>query len=193
MRTFTVHANASLPKEQERVRFVKEGIAWGALLAPLIWFLYHRMWWEAAFAFALSILLTVGGDVAGLNENLILIAGILFQVLIAVEANDLRRLSLARKAYRSVAVVHAEDEGEAELRFFTDWKGPLPTADIGATTSSVFDRRGEAENLITALMGQRKPIWPNVTSSNAGQMPSSGTSDARSDEDVLGVFPKPQS
>lgn len=187
MRTFTVHANASLPREDAHVRFVKEGIAGGALISPLIWFLFHRMWWEAGFSLGLALLIAFGGAALALDENVTLVAGLLFQVLIAVEANDLRRLALARAAYRPVAVVHGVDAAEAELRFFSNWKGPLPIADIGATTSAVFDHRGETGSIMSRVTGPKQTIWPNtpVQPTNEAARPS--------DEEVLGLFPKPQS
>jgi len=191
MRTYTVHANASVSREDARVRFVKEGIAWGALISPLIWFLFHRMWWEAAFSVGLALLIAFSGAALALDENVVLVAGLLFQVLIAVEANDLRRLALSRGAYRSVAIVHGVDAAEAELRFFSNWKGPLPTADrmadIGATTSAVFDHRGETGSLLSRVTGPKQTVWPQTPSQT-----SKGAA-GPSDEEVLGLFPKPHS
>lgn len=197
MRTYTVHANASLPRDETRFCFVKEGIAWGALVSPLIWFLYHRLWWEAAITFALSVLLALGGDALSMSENAVLVAGIMLQFLIAFEANDLRRLALSRRAYQSVAVIHAQNEAEAELRFFSSWTGALPGTGSVATSSSVFDRSGESGNLATALTVSRTPVWPRASErqsparANLNTDPSY-TSSATPGEEVLGLFPKPQ-
>ena len=69
MRTFTVHGNASLPRAEDHVRFVKEGMAGWAIVSPLIWFLYHRMWWEGAAYFGLSILIAVAGGAVGFQAS----------------------------------------------------------------------------------------------------------------------------
>lgn len=178
MRTYTVNANASLPAEEERLRFVKEGIAWWALVTPLFWFLYHRLWWEAAAYFGLSFALALGGEALGAGEDIVLVASLFVQLLVALEANDLRRLGLARKGYRSVSVVSAQNEADAELRFHAIWKGPLPMADPAPVTSAVFDRRGEAS--VSSSSAASAPVWPKP-----------GTQPAARPDNVLGLFPNP--
>ena len=197
MRTYTVHANASLPRDETRFCFVKEGIAWGALISPLIWFLYHRLWWEAAITFALSVLLALGGDALSMSENAVLVAGIMLQFLIAFEANDVRRLALSRRAYQSVAVIHAENEAEAELRFFSSWTGALPGTGSAGASSSVFDRSGESGGLATALTTPRAAIWPRASERQSApradlSVDPSYAPSTTTGEEVLGLFPRPQ-
>jgi len=191
MRTFTVHVagiEAALPRTDERVRFVKEGIAWWAYASPLIWFLYHRMWWEAAAYFGFTLVLALGGEALGLGGNLVLVVNLLIQALVAGEANDLRRLALAKKGYRPIAIVHGRDEAEAELRFFANWTGPLPTSvggDEERATSAVFDRRREGEG---TKAGASHPVWPKPNP--PGHAPvAPGPGEAA--PDVLGLFPEP--
>ncbi|MBL4863806.1 MAG: DUF2628 domain-containing protein [Rhodobiaceae bacterium] len=189
MRTFTVHVvgtEATLPRTEDRVRFVKEGIAWWAYASPLIWFLYHRMWWEAAAYFGFTLVLALGGEALGLGGNLVLVVNLLIQALVAGEANDLRRLALAKKGYRPIAIVHGRDEAEAELRFFANWTGPLPTSaggDEECATSAVFDRRREGEG---AKAGASYPVWPKPNPPGHAQaVPGEAA------PDVLGLFPEP--
>ena len=51
----------------DRVAFVKEGIAWLALFAPILWLIYHRMWLEllAFLVLFLSLPMLFGSDPSG--------------------------------------------------------------------------------------------------------------------------------
>ncbi len=191
MRTFTVHANASLPRAEDHVRFVKEGMARWAILSPLLWFLYHRMWWEGAAYFGLSILIALAGGGLGLHENITVLLGLGVQLLAAMEANDLRRLALARKGYQTVAIVHGSDEEEAEARFFANWSQALPEASLDPVTSAVLDRSGSGLGLrtgTTATYTQPKgPVWPKRADRHQTEEPHA----AHPNEEVLGLFPKP--
>ncbi len=195
MRTFTVHANASLPRAEDHVRFVKEGMARWALLSPLIWFIYHRMWWEGAGYFGLSILIALAGGAVGVAENITVLLGLGLQLLAAFEANDLRRLALARKGYQTIAITHGSDEDEAEARFFADWSHALPQASGMPVTSAVMDRSGRGVSL-TAPAGQtaaytspKNSVWPKHTSEQ--EAPATAPKAAASSDEVLGLFPKP--
>lgn len=193
MRTFTVHANASLPRAEDRVRFVKEGLARWAILSPVLWFLYHRMWWEAAAYFGLSILIAVAGAALGFQENVTVLLGLGLQLLAALEANDLRRLALARKGYQTIAIVHGADEEEAEARFFANWSHALPQGSDNPVTSAVLDRSGSdlgpmGARQAMAYTKPKGPVWPKRSAQT--QEPPQPTAPP---EEVLGLFPKPPS
>ncbi len=190
MRTFTVHAadtEAALSSGRERLHFVPEGTARWALPSPVLWFLYHRLWWEAAVYFGLSVLLALGAEALGLGASLILVPTALLQVLVAMEANDLRRLALSKKGYRPIALVHGRDEAEAELRFFANWTGPLPSGiptDSDAwATSAVLDRRGKQGGSDPA---SSHPVWPRQKGDTLSPPPADQAA-----PDILGIFPKP--
>lgn len=174
MRTFSVFYNADVADPTDRVRFVKEGIAWWALIAPLLWFLYHRLWWEAAFLFGLSILIALAAEPLGVSETSLLVFNGLFQVLIACEANDLRGLALRRKGFRQIAIAHGVDEAEAEVRFFAGWDGRV--SDAAPLSSSVFDRSGDDR-----VREPAKAVWPKGPLAPAKANP----------DHVLGLFPNP--
>lgn len=190
MRTFTVHANASLPRAEDHVRFVKEGLARWAIVSPVLWFLYHRMWWEGAAYFGLSILIAVAGAAVGFQENLTVLLGLGLQLLAALEANDLRRLALARKGYQTIAIAHGADEEEAEARFFANWSHALPQGTDHPITSAVMDRSGSGIGIgQTATYTKPKgPVWPKRSA-----QPEEPPQPAAPTEEVLGLFPKPPS
>ncbi len=196
MRTYTVHANASVSKAEDRVRFVKEGIARWAIVSPLVWFLYHRMWWEGAAYFGLSILIAVAGEALGIRETIIVALGFGVQVLAALEANDLRRVALARKGYQPIAIVHGSDEEEAEARFFASWSHTLPEASDDAVTSAVMDwsdggragTPGQSASQAT-YTDTKDAVWPKGPREADPQSAPPPSSAAGSE--VLGLFPKP--
>jgi len=194
MRTYTVHANASVPKAEDRVRFVREGMARWAIVSPLLWFLYHRMWWEAAAYFGLSILIAVAGEALGIQETIIVLLGFGVQLLAALEANDFRRLALARKGYQPIAIVHGSDEEEAEARFFASWSHTLPDASDAPVTSAVMDWSGTRHISPvaqaargTAYTSNKGAVWPKRIETDPEPTPPARPGD------VLGLFPKPPS
>jgi hypothetical protein len=123
--TCTVHERTSdegsIEARAERIVFVREGIAWWALLFPLIWLLYHRQWLVIAgfVAVLVALNLVIGaadlGEVAGAALNF----GI--SLILALEGNNLRRWTLGRKGYTQVDVATGRDQGECEQRFFDRW------------------------------------------------------------------------
>lgn len=104
---------------RENTVFVRDGFHFWAFLLPFAWFLWHRMWLEAALAFAASILiglavalppLAAGGGILSL----------LFQIAVGHEASGLRLWSLRRRGWSESGTVEAASEEEAEIRFFAD-------------------------------------------------------------------------
>jgi hypothetical protein len=139
----------------DRLAFVREGFSWGALLVPLVWLLYHRMWIEFVVLILVyvGLQLAFGGDAQG--QALTAWAALAISVLFAFEANDLRTASLERRGYRLAGVASGRDRVDAERAFFTKWlpeqertqpvTPPPPRRDTGARTPRP---RGEGEEVI---------------------------------------------
>ena len=139
----------------DRLAFVREGFSWVALLVPLVWLLYHRMWIEFVVLILVyvGLQLAFGGDAQG--QALTAWAVLAISVLFAFEANDLRTASLERRGYRLAGVVSGRDRVEAERAFFVKWLPeqeriapvtlPPPRRDTGARTPRP---RGEGEEVI---------------------------------------------
>jgi len=105
----------------DRLAFVREGFSWVALLVPLVWLLYHRMWIEffVLLLVYVGLQLAFGGDAQG--QALTAWAGLAISVLFAFEANDLRAASLERRGYRLAGVASGRDRIDAERSFFGVW------------------------------------------------------------------------
>jgi hypothetical protein len=98
------------------VVFVKEGFAWPALFFSVLWLIFRRRW------FVLIAYLVIGGAVgavaAAISPSFVVVVLILFQFLFALEANELRRWTLAHHGYEFAGVVEGRGLEEAEIRFF---------------------------------------------------------------------------
>ena len=133
MKTFTVHEPAepaSDPlKRADQLVFIKEGVAWLALFFPVIWLLVQRMW----LVLVLFILAAIGISAAvtsiGADQQIAAWATIALGVLLAFQANDLRRWKLDRKGYRMVAAVAGNSRDDCERRFFADWADQMELGD----------------------------------------------------------------
>jgi hypothetical protein len=153
--------------EAERMVFVKDGFALLALLVPVLWLFWHRMWLPLmaylAYLVALNAVeLSFGSLVSG-------IIGAGCAILLALEANNLRRWSLGAKGWRTVGEAVGRNRDEAEYMFFRDWAGQAASP----------HKPGEGKPA-----GASKP--------RAGQAaPKPATSKPDDEPEIFGLFPEP--
>jgi hypothetical protein len=114
MRYYTVHAPPD--GEPERFVFVKDGFSWPALVLPVLWVLYHRMWLTLVWYVVFVLVVAWAGRLGG--ENLATLLAILGGLLFAFEANDIRRRSLRHRGYSDAGAASGRNYAEAEARFF---------------------------------------------------------------------------
>jgi hypothetical protein len=124
-----------------RVRFIRDGFHfWAMVLAPL-WMLRHRLWIEL-----IAYLLIVGGSTfvlrrLGIEEEAGFWVAMFLAVLIGMEASSLLRWKLARRGFDQVGIVVGDNLEDAERRFFDAWTGePRPSAPAASTPPSPFGR-----------------------------------------------------
>ena len=107
-----------------RFVFVKEGFCWPAFFFLGLWLIFRRMWLVLALSFAVVVALAV---LAGTASALVALAiFVLARFLFALEANELRRWTLARAGYRLIGVAEGRRRDDAEVRFFQSWSPPVP-------------------------------------------------------------------
>ncbi len=125
MVTYTAHERNSdltdIAARAEGIVFVKEGFAWAALVFPFLWLIYHRMWVVLTGFFAIVVAIETGIFALGLADEVAVMTTIALSGIFALQANDLRRWSLARRGYQLVELMSGRDLGECEERFFTWW------------------------------------------------------------------------
>ena len=110
------------------VVFLKQGFCWSALFVPLLWMLYHRLWLLSGGYALLSAAVALLGQYAGANDASAGIIGLGFGLLVAWEANELRRHALERAGFHEVAIVADKNLPLAEARYFADRAASLPVA-----------------------------------------------------------------
>ena len=128
MKTFTVHEPAepaSDPlKRADQLVFIKEGVAWLALFFPIIWLLVQRMWLVLVLFILAAIGISMAATSLGVNQQIAAWATIALGVLLAFQANDLRRWKLDRKGYRMVAAVAGQLAGRLRAPILCRLGGP---------------------------------------------------------------------
>ena len=134
MTTYTLHlprdARPGDPSALDESEFVKDAFSWGAFFFTFLWFFVHRLW--LAGLAVLIVVFAFGGLMALLDVHPLAgsIAQLLLQSLIGLEANSLRRWTLARRGRPAVDAVTAADQDEAEAKAFARWldakAAPLP-------------------------------------------------------------------
>jgi hypothetical protein len=85
---------------------IREGFSWGAFFFGPLWLLAQRLWLAALAWLVLVVLASLLSPWAGLG----------LQFLLAAEARNLRRWTLARRGWREVGVVAAPDQAWATQR-----------------------------------------------------------------------------
>ncbi|RUM98573.1 DUF2628 domain-containing protein [Pseudaminobacter arsenicus] len=97
-------------------KLVRDGFSLIAFLVPPLWLIWHRLWIEAALAFAAALILTALGEVAGFG-----LAGSLLSLLVSLyvglEGPALRLAAYRRRGWREWGVVDADTASDAEMRY----------------------------------------------------------------------------
>jgi Protein of unknown function (DUF2628) len=114
-------SDADTQARADKIAFVKEGFNWPALIVPVLWLIYQRMWLELIVFVAVIGMLPFlfGASDAGREAAGWVSIGL--TLLFAFEANDLRGWALKRRGYRFSGVVSGRDRIAAERSFFTAW------------------------------------------------------------------------
>lgn len=90
------------------------------VLAP-VWMLINRLWLALVMYIAAIVALELIMAAVGMHELWQALVGLAIHLVIGFEADEIRRLSLARKGWRAVAVVTGRDAEEGEARFLEGW------------------------------------------------------------------------
>jgi hypothetical protein len=132
MTTYTLHlprdARPGDPTALEEAELVKDAFSWGAFFFTFLWFFAHRLWLAGLAVLVLVFALGGALELLDVHPAAGTVAMLLLQVLIGLEANSLRRWTLARRGFGLADVVTAEDEDEAETKAFARWLAPRPAS-----------------------------------------------------------------
>jgi hypothetical protein len=98
--------------------FVKDGWCWPALLIPPIWLIWRRMWLVFLLWLAAVVAISLLAALTRLPEAAVSAVETGFWLWFALEANALRRWTLARHGWRFAGIATGVDRVDAEHRFF---------------------------------------------------------------------------
>src|SRR3990170_2959115 len=104
---------ANATEAAERAVLVRDGVSFWAFLVPPLWLLWHRLWIEAALAFAVSMGLTALGGTTGFGFIGAMLS-LLVSIFVGLEGQALRVNALRRRGWREWGVVEANNVEEAE-------------------------------------------------------------------------------
>ena len=119
MRLYTVYQSPDARGETDLV-FIKDGFCWPALILPVLWPLFRKLWLVAFAIVVLFVALSVlveAGLLAPFAGSVIEAA---IAVIVAFEGNNLRRWTLQRRGWREIGMVSGRNLAAAERAFFTD-------------------------------------------------------------------------
>ncbi|MFC4624471.1 DUF2628 domain-containing protein [Daeguia caeni] len=105
-------------KGAEEACFVRDGFSPIALIMPLLWLLFQRLWFEAAAVFGISLLLGLGASHFGAAGAATALS-MLVSLFVALEGRNWKIAKLRRQGYAERAAIAADDLEEAELRYFS--------------------------------------------------------------------------
>jgi hypothetical protein len=117
-RIYTVHINPSKAHPVEKAIFVREGFSFMAFLLGVVWALYHRMWWEAAFIVVIMSLFGAAEELKWLDKQSLLVLQFAFNLIVGFQANDWQRGALSRRGYIMSDIVVSDDKLRAQQRYF---------------------------------------------------------------------------
>src|SRR3569833_1238958 len=132
MPTYTVHEPPPRKKESvagpERFVFVRDGFHFWAFLLPPLWLLLKRLWLALIIYVVASVALDFAMSRAHVPATWRVVIELMFALIIGFEAPTIQRWTLARRKWKTLGFVVAEDAELAERRFFGVWtqRAPAP-------------------------------------------------------------------
>ncbi|WP_439572914.1 DUF2628 domain-containing protein [Phreatobacter sp.] len=120
--SYTVHVPPPKAGRDEDVatQFVADAFSWVAFLMPWLWFLWHRMWLATLGYLVLMAAIMAAAITLGVTPNAGVAVAAAFNLLVGLEATNIRRRKLRWLGYEEAGVVVARNREEAERRWFTE-------------------------------------------------------------------------
>jgi Protein of unknown function (DUF2628) len=114
----------------EQAIFIRDAFAPLAVVLPVVWLLWHKLWIEAGVALIVMLSLTATLEWLGLAE-LAGLAAFLIGLYAALEGSALRIFAARRKGFAEKAVIDAASVGDAEEHYFLTRPTGITTRENG--------------------------------------------------------------
>lgn len=114
--------NALIKKNDEEkiveILMVKEGFSWTALFFSAAWFLYHKMWQEFLVVLLVFFSFEILAKFLAPADKFLI--EIMFNFLVALNANYWRCQHLKRKKFQLVGMYFGDSSDQAKVNFIKD-------------------------------------------------------------------------
>jgi uncharacterized protein DUF2628 len=155
MSVYTVHEpprrDADASADPDRVVFVRDGFYFWAMLFGPLWLLWRRLWLALLFYVIAWIVVEGGLFALKANETAHAAIGLLFAILLGMEASSLWRWTLDRRGYKNLGVVVGDDLESAERRFFQTRRDVAPKPAPKTVPSNYGPKSSENGNDVIGL------------------------------------------
>jgi len=143
--------NAFIKKDQngkiEDVVLLDEGFSFLAFLFGGLWFLFHRMWLNAAIIFAINYMLQSISNNAILSKLDVMFLETSFLIIVAYNANHWFGEHLARLGYQISGFVLANNKAEARIKAVQALHADYPELSIDEFSDAIIDPKGYRKHL----------------------------------------------
>lgn len=96
---------------------IRDDFAFLAVIFPVFWLVWHRLWFAALAALLATVAITLSGELLA-SDTAVVLAGIAIGIFVGLEGPAMRVARHRRDGYREAGAVQASDVTEAELRWF---------------------------------------------------------------------------
>ena len=118
MASYVVLTPPDSPYPDDETVLIRDGFSWLALLIPLLWLLWYRLWFPAALLLLLSVAIAMlAGQFPGYSMALTA-ATALVSAFVAMEGNGWRIAKKERQGWAFRSVVDADNRATAEEIWF---------------------------------------------------------------------------
>jgi len=105
---------------------VRDGFHILALLLPVVWLLYHRLWLEALVVLAAGVVLGSLGSWFDIGATAP-VASLMLAIFVGLEGSAMKISALRRRGWREWGVVEADNAEDAEIRYLSARHDGVPT------------------------------------------------------------------
>jgi hypothetical protein len=128
---------ASAGERVDKTLFIKDGFSWPGLIFSLPWLLIQQLWLGALIFVVLVIASGLIGALLPISSEAAFYLGLLVNLWVGFEGNDMRRKKLLKKGYAQAGSVIAKTRLEAEEIFFAGRTAPEERASPAPRRSAV--------------------------------------------------------
>ncbi|MCI0599292.1 MAG: DUF2628 domain-containing protein [Beijerinckiaceae bacterium] len=118
MAIYSVHLRGNDLRSIAGAAFVSQDFSWKAFLFGPLWLLSHRLWAGLALWVA-SYFLLFAASATLVSPGASLLIATALQILLGLEAGQLREAKIARQGYRLTGIIAAHSLDEAEAAFYS--------------------------------------------------------------------------